>query len=1845
MTTQQEKLDQFKALVNKPNQNLELEFFFVCDKKEDVNINNDGKTEIVTCTIYQKLPHPPGVERKNYYRKIDNDEIFTALPNGHIFEYTFRFSVDDNSVKILNYVGDEKNLQVIQDFVNQYLNKKEQSLDGKTTLETVITPVKILEPDNILKDAETEALKLLHVLTANKDEDDKSKEINENKSNEEIVNILKTAEEEATKILKAATTDIPNNVEHDSESNILKVAESEILKLLEAAKVNAAEVIRVDQRAIVEQNKAAKEARERAEAEAARLKAEQETQEAELARIAAENAATKLSAVVRGRMGRKKVTSLKDARAKAEEEARILAEEEARLKAEEEAATKLGALAKGNLARQKYKAAKEARERAEAEAARLKAEQEAEEAELARIAAENAATKLSAVVRGRMGRKKVTSLKDAQKEQERKEKEEKERKEKEEQERKEKEEKERKEKEKEEKERKEKEEKERKEKEEKERKEKEEKEAASTIDIKELKSNMKDIQHTNQIIQAQVNNNKEPLLAPFRDDIEGILNEKPDNEEMKVVTINQTLKDKTDTLTKYTDENIKKLFDLFNDGFKYIFAIPIQHKNLNLFLNSLFTKTDLSSNQKKQGGYTKGGTNTTYTKITDFYKDIISLMFIDGSVQYTSNTKSEILNKAMNVDTYPYKVTDYHTNYSTFLANFEDASYLTKNSKQTVYPIIYNIVDIIIMYKYYFSAAQSQNITYADIRFYLALRLYTFFKYLDKNNMIFKNPEMFNANVKSFINTDITIENALGINDNVDENKPLTLKQIIQNINKNKILTIIKINNYTFENGKPLHAHPYHYNRARYEPFLNKQQTSMLLAYKNDTIKYFNKNEDYIEPGKEIKNNDIEYGLFGPFNHIFGPKDTNEQMANHDIICKDNDPDADNNNILSLINKGKNVFMLGYGSSGAGKTRSLFGGIEKVNGEENIEKGIVSHMVEKLASKNKFSVRSYEFYMKENTEGPRNFQQNENLLSEYKIGDKDNGHHLIAKVRQSMTFEWKVVDQKKKKGYYILTNNEVNTFNHDTRGNDKEPAKSFVTNKNYFENVMNYIISENRLERPTMNNPNSSRSHVISIFSFEQEGGNEKGKLIIGDLAGVENTFNENSIHTLKKFHDNHKISKYKDSNSSPESIPTYPIEIDVEQKYRNFEIQALLQFNDGTKNKLHREMLNDLIRNKIIGTDKAKILLRPIDKTCILNDKYTGDDYEIKIAKESLLNVKETPDLINTITSFIKEFPNNFIKEFPNNFKIDDDAMYKNYDFQKSLVGYLWDLVHEKEAPKPKHQNNSLTPESDNDIFTYRGYFIDTKVINSRSSAMEPYVISGDRYFHQHKTTHGKILAQINYDTSKILDEKVKCLSKDGITNFVNDYKTLNDINENTQSNKIYKILFEKLKTIIKHITDERVTKVNKLINAANTYITNTVTAHIDKINHYNKEGIDGCFAFLYSFYYITYTPFITQNYQVFEAARIDLIKNVNSILKTHITDYIQPDLVNKIKVRDNFIKISVVDKFAESTIPFNTFIKSIPSLQKMVKERKFEGYYINEDLRRLREDINTYMITKSGGHPYTLPLLENSCNPEYCNDTMKCFTIMNKNTSTIEVNSVIMNIIRKTISSEPAIEAFYKNIQISIFTVFNIRRGTDNPPNTPYINVNKLKKLINSNSNKDTVNDAIKKELKKIVEDIRSTDPNKNFAKDTMSIQNHSSFKEIISNMNAKKNITNNMISKLVDIIDNHNSTTTLGTLTFTDSLAKFGTTNHICETSETSEDIAVNYNHVYVDDKTLQVFKNENSLFDVMNNQTQIEAAKKPKPKSEPETPTISGRQTSKKKEKDSALDTTANGMKRQTKKNHR
>jgi len=252
-------------------------------------------------------------------------------------------------------------------------------------------------------------------------------------------------------------------------------------------------------------------------------------------------------------------------------------------------------------------------------------------------------------------------------------------------------------------------------------------------------------------------------------------------------------------------------------------------------------------------------------------------------------------------------------------------------------------------------------------------------------------------------------------------------------------------------------------------------------------LKYLNFNNYNIVKNTNIltiQNYKYKY-LFGEFSNIFTPELSNKKIAEEMDIIK------------NKIKENKPVFMIGYGASGSGKTSSL---IYFNKGNGNQRDGILIHICNQLGETDGYSkieLKCKEFYHTTNV----------NTVDEPMIVN-------IPSEEETIKFEFK-------NNQFVLTDKYTHVNHHHYRMKNEDSIEDITFKDGTpLGEVMIHMIDKDRFVKATTNNPNSSRSHtLVFVKLIGEENNSEKiGHIIVGDLAGVENTFECKNEETKKAF-------------------------------------------------------------------------------------------------------------------------------------------------------------------------------------------------------------------------------------------------------------------------------------------------------------------------------------------------------------------------------------------------------------------------------------------------------------------------------------------------------------------------------------------------------------------------------------------------------------------------------------------------------------------------------------------------------------------------------------------------------
>jgi hypothetical protein len=241
---------------------------------------------------------------------------------------------------------------------------------------------------------------------------------------------------------------------------------------------------------------------------------------------------------------------------------------------------------------------------------------------------------------------------------------------------------------------------------------------------------------------------------------------------------------------------------------------------------------------------------------------------------------------------------------------------------------------------------------------------------------------------------------------------------------------------------------------------------------------------------KEIVSYDYGY-LYGPFTQVFLPASNNKEISNQ---CSE---------IFNSLKNNKSVFVIGYGASGAGKTSAL------IYNTFTKEDGIILELL--------------------NNKELGLFEINVSVHELYAKGSKiecNKYNDIIFKKNPKKIKDGFILDtvNNGKNGKYIQNNKVLN--GDDITWKDSECSWNFSdnffthskTNKkiNKLNDFIITLVEDVRMIRPTPNNNESSRSHVLIYFKIVVNG--TFVNLIVGDFAGVENKFKCSENLTKKQF-------------------------------------------------------------------------------------------------------------------------------------------------------------------------------------------------------------------------------------------------------------------------------------------------------------------------------------------------------------------------------------------------------------------------------------------------------------------------------------------------------------------------------------------------------------------------------------------------------------------------------------------------------------------------------------------------------------------------------------------------------
>ena len=316
--------------------------------------------------------------------------------------------------------------------------------------------------------------------------------------------------------------------------------------------------------------------------------------------------------------------------------------------------------------------------------------------------------------------------------------------------------------------------------------------------------------------------------------------------------------------------------------------------------------------------------------------------------------------------------------------------------------------------------------------------------------------------------------------------------------------------------------------------------------------------------------------------------------------------------------------------------------------------------------------------------------------------------------------------------------------------------------------------------------------------------------------------------------------------------------------------------------------------------------------------------------------------------------------------------------------------------------------------------------------------------------------------------------------------------------------------------------------------------------------------------------------NYDRLKKLKEENIKLYNYILSIHVKKSIElPDLTDEQRkyTIDNQVQWETNDKSLANLykdilceqqklliIPYNCIL------------RRNEGYMINKSLYDLTKDIKTIILNslQSTDDNKYLPIYWDKLIYPYCRNLNVDDEILLKFYSDIklspkQLSSKILKVMNNNLNDTNTDS--FKNMNFGIFTVINTTNDdkTNNPPNPPYININRLIFYTNINFNSE----ELKKEILDILEKMKT------YTFWSINNSNYNKYIKIIKNNDNLKNTSERTLKALgitlIEMISNVNPSTLIGSLESTTLLQNITYNDLICYEDKKREDILNKFENI--------------------------------------------------------------------------
>lgn len=998
------------------------------------------------------------------------------------------------------------------------------------------------------------------------------------------------------------------------------------------------------------------------------------------------------------------------------------------------------------------------------------------------------------------------------------------------------------------------------------------------------------------------------------------------------------------------------------------------------------------------------------------------------------------------------------------------------------------------------------------------------------------------------------------------------------------------------------------YNR-RFNVLVNKEKDLLVVQVNEDDEPYYqksDKNENMLSIVKENLPLNVEvkseYGAYIDFPYLNDNTTALKQYDRSYVFGKFNKvflPDEDNQKIAyqmdalvqSLLSK-KIVFLIGYGASGAGKTSTLIYFNDK-NNKVDLRKnnGVFIHLCDLLASKgfNHLLLWSKEFYV-DPVENPINDISNDSIVPTVDSSPSENECYVFKKQG-----EFRFVGKQQLSDARTREDVAGQDVKHSNKHRYRSKGEEFSIFKQGtpLGEVVVHLVDKDRFVKATTNNPNSSRSHTI-IFVELYDDTDTPARIAIGDFAGVENVFmcdelfikqrfatvkrqgtdeyyyrqeaiNRDGIYIPDPVHGGGENQFDKCQSSITSTLPLWSMNLEERRTHPTNEKESFLKgwYNlHPERYKTHASMVlnyvfdenidkvqnifklsSNRVREKfeekqgaflsIVETKKNNIssLLNASDPTTLWQwyNKKHSEVYD-KVFNKSIKEVLETKiqEIINQINS--------------NVLKLDKSSNVFVESKDKLKTGFTRLIP----SDYPKNPENLVFVDEYDDEYVTDG---------------QGYTYKGLKIYYNCKSNTFYTVAVKKTDVPPPLTAKITTVTSLSRATKYNTDKA----NELCRNRDMLQNLKNSLKTLESYDKDIKRIKNNPLQEIKNTtsitvYSLNLLQGTLDVETTYETLKDDFCNALVDEIN--TIKIFVGDEDRIVYSSN-EQEENVNDYVKNHLKSHLDTLLIDTqcLMIVYELVKDLMIDTACR--LDYATYV---------CKNRRSEGYFINDSLRALRTAINRFLSVQVKKGVNLTPATAALCDDQYCKGQRGRRKCWKRDTSYEgeERESILMQQIYKDFFNtsyvpKENLDSMYNNMVLCVFCVFNISKDlhTNNPPPVPYIDINKLKRLFVQGESLDTLKDhynfrrdmLLNYNVEKINPLIQSD-----------AIKKMDDYVKNASKTGKKTNIVSSLYNNVFREIDNNNAASAIGTLEFIDQLSKFNSTDVVCSWNTSGKGIDV-------------------------------------------------------------------------------